>query len=112
MVFKSPYPNIPIPETNIVHRLFPPGKPVSDKPHWIDAADPNHYLTPAQGLLWAKRLGLGLDRLGVPEGARVLLVSPNHIFVPVVYLGVVGSKRAFRLGVPWFSVTEASDLIF
>jgi 4-coumarate--CoA ligase len=103
MLFKSSYPDIPIPETNIVHRLFPPGKPVSDTPHWIDAANPDHYLSPAQALLWARRLGAGLDHLGVPEGGRVLLVSPNHIFVPVVYLGVVGSKRAFRWGIHYLN---------
>ncbi len=40
-------------------------------------------------------MGVGLDKLDVKYGEVVLIFSPNHIFVPVAYLGVVGSKRVF-----------------
>jgi len=59
-------------------------------------------------LQWVKRLGLGLDRLGVKHGDIVLIYSPNHIFIPVAYLGIVGSCRAFSAVNPIYTVPEVT----
>lgn len=63
-------------------------------------------MSPAELLLWVKRLGVGLDRLGIPHGEIVLIYTPNHIFVPVAYLGIVGNIRAFSAINPVSTVGE------
>ena len=93
MVVTSPY-TLQIPSTDILTYLFGSGLP-SDEPVWIDAVVPTKFLTPRTLLEWVKRLAVGLDSLGSRPGDVVLIFSPNHIFVPVAYLGTVGSKRIF-----------------
>ena len=88
--------------------LFPDGKPVSNEPLWYDAANPSLNLSPRQLLLWVKRFGLGLDRLGVAYGDIIMIYTPNNIFVPVAYLGIVGSSRAFSAANPIYTVAEVT----
>lgn len=95
MVIRSPYPDIAIPEQNILTYLFGSGGSLPEDPIWIDAADSTKYLSLRTALQWIKRLAVGLDRLGVKKDEVVMIVSPNHIFVPVAYLGVIGSGRIF-----------------
>lgn len=75
---------------------------------WYDAADPKKNLSPRRALQWIKRLGLGLDRIGVKHGEIVMIYTPNHIFVPVAYLGIVGSSRAFSAANPIYTVPEVT----
>ncbi|KAL4914625.1 hypothetical protein BDW62DRAFT_219918 [Aspergillus aurantiobrunneus] len=91
----SVFPPLSIPKSNILSYLYPPNQTVSDKPIWIDAANPARSLSPRQMLAWVRRLGYGLDRLGVAPGRVVLICTPNHIFVPVAYQGIVGAGRIF-----------------
>ena len=95
MVIRSPYPDIPIPEQDILTYLFGSGTTLSDDPLWINAADTSKYLSPRTALQWIKRLGVGLDKLGVKRGEVVMIVTPNHIFVPVAYLGIAGNGRIY-----------------
>ncbi|KAF2790612.1 acetyl-CoA synthetase-like protein [Melanomma pulvis-pyrius CBS 109.77] len=106
MPFSSPFPDLVIPKCNLLEYLFPQGQTPSDTPIWIDAKDTNHHLTPRALLQWSKRLALGLDRLGSKPGEVVMIYTPNHIFVPVAYLGVVGSKRIFSGANPAYTVSE------
>lgn len=106
MVYRSTFPDLDIPKCNVLSFLFPKDKQPSDKPIWIDAADPDHFLTPRQLLSWVKRLGSGLDRLGVTKQEVVMIFTPNHIFVPVAYLGIVGASRIFSAANPVYTVTE------
>ncbi|KAK4570487.1 hypothetical protein LTR86_002567 [Recurvomyces mirabilis] len=108
MIIRSPLPDLDIPKVDILTYLFPDGQPVSDEPVWIDAAKPSNNLSPKELLLWVKRLALGLDRLGINEGDIVMLYSPNNIFVPVAYLGIVGSCRAFSAANPIYTVAEVT----
>ncbi|KAK5117989.1 hypothetical protein LTR62_004033 [Meristemomyces frigidus] len=108
MIIRSPLPDIDIPKVDILTYLFPDGQPVSNEPVWYDAANPSKHLSPRELLLWVKRLGLGLDRLGVKQGDIVMLYSPNNIFVPVAYLGIVGSCRAFSAANPIYTVAEVT----
>lgn len=103
MVIRSPYPDLDIPKLNILTYLFGSGDSLPDDPLWINAADTSKYLSLRSGLQWIKRLGLGLDRLGVKTGEVVMHVAPNHIFVPVAYLGVVGSGRIFSGANPLYT---------
>jgi 4-coumarate--CoA ligase len=94
MPWQSPF-QINIPATNILTYLFPPSKPVSDKRIWIDADNTRHALSPRQLLTWVKRLGLGLQELGLQRQDVVMVYSQNHIFVPVAYFGIAGTGYIF-----------------
>lgn len=108
MPFSSPYPDVSIPQHNILTHLFgPPGldSHVSDEPLWLDSRDPeNVNLSPRQLLQWVKRLGFGLGRLGLSRGDVVMLCTPNHVFVPVAYLGIVGGGYIFSGANPAYTV--------
>lgn len=95
MVILCPYPIINIPELDVLTYLFGDGEDLSEEPLWVNAADSNKYLSARTGLQWIKRLAIGLDKLGVKRGEVVMIVTPNTIFVPVAYLGAVGSGRIF-----------------
>jgi 4-coumarate--CoA ligase len=106
MMFKSVYPSLDIPKTNILSYLYPANQTVSDTPVWIDAQDPANSLSPRQMLSWVRRLGVGLDNIRVGRGETVMVLTPNHIFVPVAYQGIVGSGRIFSGASPTFTVAE------
>ncbi|KAF2815738.1 acetyl-CoA synthetase-like protein [Mytilinidion resinicola] len=106
MPFKSPFPNLDIPKVNLLHYLFPDDAAASDTPIWIDSKDTSHHLTPKALLQWVKRLAIGLDRIGSKTGEVVMIYTPNHIFVPVAYLGIVGSKRIFSGANPAYTLSE------
>jgi acyl-coenzyme A synthetase/AMP-(fatty) acid ligase len=95
MVFKSIYPDLDIPKTNILDYLFPQNEDAADKPLWIDATDISHFLSPRSTLRWVKRLGFGLERLGIQRDDVYVVFTPNHIYVLVAYLGFVGYGAAF-----------------
>jgi 4-coumarate--CoA ligase len=104
MHFKSKIPDLVIPKCSILDYLFPPGTEPSEKPLWINAKDESISNSPKSALLYARRLGFGLKRLGVKSGDVCMLFTPNHIFVPVAYWGVVGLGAAFSGANPNFTV--------
>lgn len=104
---KSPF-QIDIPLTDVLSYVFPKGKEPSKQPIWIDAEDTSKSLSPSQLLQWVKRLGVGLDRLGIERNEAVLMYSSNHIFVPVAYLGIAGSGRIFTGCNPAYGVDETA----
>jgi acyl-coenzyme A synthetase/AMP-(fatty) acid ligase len=50
-------------------------------------------------------VGYGLQSLGVRAGDSLLVFTPNHIFVPVAYLGTVSLGCAFSGASPAFTVS-------
>ena len=110
MVFRSPYPDLNIPEQDVLTYLFGSGDCLPETPIWIDAANSDSYLSLRTGLQWIKRLAIGLDRLGVRNGDVLMMVSPNHIFVPIAYLGAVGSGRIFSGANPLYTADGREDL--
>ncbi|KAL2053377.1 hypothetical protein ABVK25_006371 [Lepraria finkii] len=108
MVIQSPYPGINIPELDILTCLFDTGEDLPENPLWINAADTSQYLSQRTGLRWIKRLAIGLDRLSVKKGEVVMIVMPNHIFVPVAYLGSMGSGRMFSGANPLYTADGMS----
>ena len=109
MPVKSQF-TIDIPSCNVLSYIFPPDETPSNQPLWIDADDTSKSLSPAQLLQWVKRIGLGLDRLGVQRGDVVLTFSPNHIFMSAVWCGVVGSGRVFSGCNPGYGVAGKRSL--
>lgn len=94
MAFRSPF-TIDIPQVDLLSYLFPTSTEPCDDPTWISASDPSISLSPRQLLQWVKQLGVGLKGLGLQTGDVVMMFSPNHIFVPVAYLGIVGYGAVF-----------------
>jgi 4-coumarate--CoA ligase len=103
MVIRSPHPDIAIPEQNILTYIFGSGQSLPEDPIWIDAADATRYLSLCTALQWIKRLAVGLDKLGLKKDEVVMIVSPNHIFLPVAYLGVIGSGRVLSAANPAYT---------
>ena len=60
----------------------------------IDAENPDtRYFTRADFQLWCQRFALGLKQSGlVSPGDRILVFSPNDIFVSVVFMGTVSTS--------------------
>ncbi|KAL2202914.1 4-coumarate-CoA ligase [Sarocladium strictum] len=106
MPYVSPFPTLDIPQTNVLSYLFEQGGPVSDQPLWYDSKDTARNLSPKQLLQWVKRLGFGLQRLGLKKGDVVMICTPNQIFVPVAYLGIVGAGCIFSGANPAYTVHE------
>ncbi|KAI9371746.1 hypothetical protein BJX61DRAFT_548097 [Aspergillus egyptiacus] len=106
MAYSSIFPPLDIPNSNILSYLYPPNQTVSSTPIWIDANDPDNSLSPRQMLSWVRRIGYGLDRLRIPKGEVVMIYTPNHIFVPVAYQGIVGSGRIFTGANPTYTQFE------
>ncbi|KZL70302.1 4-coumarate-CoA ligase, partial [Colletotrichum tofieldiae] len=106
MVFTSPYPSLEIPKTNILSYLFPENLTPSGEPIWIDCKDDGINLSPRQMLQWVKRVGFGLQNLGLQRGDVVMICTPNQIFVPVAYLGIVSVGCVFSGANPAYTVPE------
>jgi len=108
MPYSSPYPDLDIPKQNILSYLFPPDKPLSTKPLWIDAQNPSLSLSQAQMLLWIRRFAVGLDKLCIKEQQAVMVFTPNHMYVCAAYLAAAGSKRLFTGANPIYTVNEVA----
>jgi 4-coumarate--CoA ligase len=108
MPVSSPYPVLDIPQQNILTYLFGHG-PASKEPLWLDSKNPDKNLSPHQLLQWVRRLGYGLERLGVKKGEAVMLCSPNSIFVPAAFLGIVGAGYVFSGANPAYTVSGLSS---
>ncbi|CAG9943090.1 unnamed protein product [Clonostachys rosea f. rosea IK726] len=106
MPYTSRYPALDIPSSNILSYLFPDPPKTSREPLWFDSKDPSKNLSPAQLLNWVRRLGCGLQRLGLNRGDVVMICSPNQIFVPVAYLGIVGAGCVFSGANPAYTEHE------
>lgn len=112
MVIRSPYPDLNIPGQDVLFYLFGHNddSSLSHRPLWINVAGPDTHLSTRTAVQWIKRLAIGLDRLGLKRGDVLMMVSPNHIFVPVAYLGAVGSGRIFSGANPLYTVDGREDL--
>ncbi|ORY68579.1 4-coumarate-CoA ligase 2 [Pseudomassariella vexata] len=106
MPFSSTYPPLDIPETNILSYLFPYGEEPYEEPIWFDSKDEKVNLSPKTALQWVRRLAFGLKQLGLKNGNVVMIYTPNHIFVPVAYLGIVGAGYIFSGANPTFTIPE------
>lgn len=95
MVYKSPY-SIDVPKQDLLTYLCPSSaEPLDDRPLWISAAQPSISLSSKQALQWVRRLAVGLAKLQLKIGDVVLMISPNHVFVPVAYIGTIGYGAVF-----------------
>ncbi|EPE06687.1 4-coumarate- ligase [Ophiostoma piceae UAMH 11346] len=107
MTYTSLYPDLDIPKKNILSYLFPKNETPYEEPIWYDTRDPTgKNLSPAQALVWIKKLAFGLECFGLRRGDVVMIFTPNQIFVPVAYLGIVGAGYVFSGTNPGYTVPE------
>ncbi|OAA73415.1 4-coumarate-CoA ligase 2 [Cordyceps fumosorosea ARSEF 2679] len=106
MPVRSKLPDVEIPSVNVLDFIFDDPSNITDKPVWIDADDNAKSVSLRQALTWVRRIGLGLQRLGLRSGDVVMMCSTNHVLVPVLYLGVVGSTCAFTGTNPAYTPKE------
>lgn len=105
MPINSQFPRIDIPKCNILSFLFPGGK-AGNGQLWLNADDPTKAISAGDTLSLIKRFATGLDGLSVPSQAAIMVVSPNQIYVPVIYLAATGSGRIFTAANPAYTVQE------
>jgi len=123
---KSPFPPLDLPSTDLLTWLYPsvaetshlPTPPLTSSksqstrpdssPIFHDAAQPSHNLNSTQLLTWIQRLGGGLRNLGLKKGDVVLVMSTNHIFMPVLYLGAAGFGYVYSGVNPGYGVEETA----
>ncbi|KIW32637.1 uncharacterized protein PV07_04167 [Cladophialophora immunda] len=113
MQVSSPFPDIEIPECNILSYLFPTIDPKQaqedqSRPLWINASNPSIRLSVADTLLFIRRFAVGLERLQIPRQRAVMVLSPNHVYLPVVYLAAAGAGCFFSGASPAYTVEEVS----
>lgn len=100
---------IAIPDAHLATLLFQsPSHPLSrHKNCFIDAARPDtHYFTQHDFRLWSQRFAAGLRKSGIQTGDRILLVSSNNIFFPVVYMGILMAGAIFTGANPAYVARE------
>lgn len=113
MPYKSRW-NVPIPDCSLTTFLFGssanlPHDPTSpNKMCFAEAERPDtHYFTRADFQLWSQRFGLGLTKSGLfKPGDRLLLFSPNDLFVPVVFMGTLMAGGIYTGANPTFTPRE------
>jgi acyl-coenzyme A synthetase/AMP-(fatty) acid ligase len=104
MPYKSEF-TIDIPRTDLLTYFFPPDKEDDgDQPIWISAADPSIFLDRKHAVQWIRRMAVGLRKLQFKTGDVVLMISPNHVFVPVAYIGSIAYGAVFSGLTPLASV--------
>jgi 4-coumarate--CoA ligase len=107
MPHKSKYPDLTIPASNILDFIFAPDDPIPQSESiWHDSVNPHNSLSKSQGLHRIKQLAVALNNLGIKEQEVVMIFTPNHICVPIAYMGIVGSKRIFSGANPIYTVGE------
>lgn len=113
MPYKSRW-NVPLPDCSLQTFLFGssanlPHDPKSpDKICFAEADRPDtHFFTRAQFQLWSQRFALGLTKSGLfKPGDRLLLFSPNDLFVPVVFMGTLMAGGIYTGANPTFTPRE------
>jgi 4-coumarate--CoA ligase len=87
--------SLQVPRVSLPTYLFTtPALPLSTVPVPIDEKKPStHYLSLSTYRSWSKRLAAGFPSAGLQSGDRVLLFSPNSVFAPVSFMGIVMAGR-------------------
>lgn len=99
--------SIEIPKITLPSLLFTsPTHVLPDVDVFFDAECPHNKLSLNAFRLWSQRFAAGLRRAGLQDGDRVLLFSPNNIFFPVVFMGVIMAGGIFTGANPSFLARE------
>ncbi|KAH6644898.1 putative 4-coumarate-CoA ligase [Boeremia exigua] len=83
--------SVSVPEVSISTYIFgSPYSPLSNHVAFVDNDDPSRlYLTWSTLRHWSQRFAAGLINAGIQKGDRILVYSPNSVFVPVLFHGTI-----------------------
>ena len=93
-IYTSPY-TCTLPDTDILSWIFPEGKPISTDSLWHNAANPSTSLSPTDLRKEISRMAIMFRNQGLQPGDVVMVMSPNHIYMPIAYFGCIGSEIIF-----------------
>ncbi|KAK6363286.1 hypothetical protein TWF730_000726 [Orbilia blumenaviensis] len=109
MPFKSPFPDIEIPQVDLLTWLFEsPDAPLPDEPIYLDSINPEEkHLSLNEYRSWARRVAGGIQgKLGLKPQDKILVFSSNNIYFPVLLMGIVGSECVLTGANPTFTPRE------
>lgn len=97
---------VEIPPVDLATFIFSSGNQQQrSRPQYFDADRPNHCFSLEQAEVLVKRLGKGLQKLGLKPNDKVLLYSSNSLYFPILYWGTVAAGCVFTGCSPTASVT-------
>ncbi|EGS18646.1 uncharacterized protein CTHT_0052510 [Thermochaetoides thermophila DSM 1495] len=80
----------PIPNCSLQMWIFgTASRPIPDRVAFVNAANPSDSLTLRDYRNLSKRVALGLLEEGLKPGDRVFILSPNNVYFPPLFLGVL-----------------------
>lgn len=101
-----------IPKCSLTTYLFEsPTAPLPKKPLYIDALNPNKFVSYYAYRSLVQRIASGLLALGLRPGDRVLLFSGNNIFFPSFLNGIIAAGGIFTGANPSFTPREIEQQI-
>ncbi|KAK6341054.1 hypothetical protein TWF696_009363 [Orbilia brochopaga] len=109
MPFKSPLPDVEIPNVDLLTWLFgSPDVPLSTEPIYMDSINPQEKQLSMQTYRsWVKRFARGIQtKLRLKPQDKLLVFSGNNIFFPVLLMGIVGAECVFTGANPTFTARE------
>jgi acyl-CoA synthetase (AMP-forming)/AMP-acid ligase II len=105
MIFRSPFPDVPIPEVPFAPFVLRHAERLSAKPALIDGVTGRAY-TYGQVEDAVRRCAAGLARQGFRQGDVLALYSPNLLEYPIVFLAVALLGGATATINPLYTVDE------
>ncbi|KAF3176341.1 hypothetical protein TWF751_003394 [Orbilia oligospora] len=109
MPFDSPFPEINIPEVDLLTWLFEsPDAPLSKEPIYLDSINPEEkHISLHEYRSLARRVASGIQtKLRLQPQDKLLVFSSNNIYFPVLLMGIVGSECVFTGANPTFTARE------
>jgi acyl-CoA synthetase (AMP-forming)/AMP-acid ligase II/enoyl-CoA hydratase/carnithine racemase len=105
MIFKSPYPDIKIPETSLSEIVFTHCDRLKDKPAFIDAVS-GRKLTFGEVKQLAHHVAAGLAQRGLQKGDVVAIYLPNLPEYPPIFQGIALAGGVVTTANPLYSADE------
>ncbi|KAH8688963.1 hypothetical protein BGW36DRAFT_433734 [Talaromyces proteolyticus] len=107
-IVESPY-GVHVPVSDIPCWVFSAGTEVTRRsPQYFDADNPAKCFSLHDAETYVKQVACGIERLGLRPNDKVLLLSPNQLFFPVLLWGVIAARCVFTAVSPTASETELS----
>lgn len=95
MEYQSPF-KIDVPVSDIPTFIFSGGTTESRKaPQYFDAENPSRNFSLSEAETLVRRVGKGLQDLGLSQGDRVLLYAGNNLHFPVLLWGTIAGGFIF-----------------
>ena len=103
--YESPY-KVEIPPIDLATFIFSSQTPEDRlKPQYFDADRPDRCFSLHEAEILVKRLGKGLQDLGLKPNDKLLLYSGNSLYFPILFWGTVAAGCVFTGCSPSASVT-------